>query len=113
MSALPYNGDAVFAWMSGTEEVSARPVGAIEIGGRSRVVLLDAFDRHWVAEVGANGQTFEICSGPVTGAQALHAAELVVAGIRDHGSATALVNTLAIGLVARICTEQEAAPCAR
>lgn len=100
MGALPFNAATVFRWQMGREEIAAQAIGAIEIGGHTRVVLMDAGERHWVVELAGDKLT-EIVAGPVTGAQALHAAELVVAGIKDHGSVSALVTTLAVGLVAR------------
>lgn len=105
MTALPFTGDTIFRWSEGREEIAAQAIGAIDIGGRSRVVLMDTTERHWVAEVTGDGRLTEIVAGPVTGEQALHAAELVVSGIKDHGSATRLVNILALGLVARACAE--------
>jgi hypothetical protein len=105
MTALPFTGDTIFRWQIGREEVAAQAIGAIAVAGRSRVVLLDTAERHWLAAVTDEGRLTEIIAGPVTGAQALHAAELVVAGIKDHGSATGLVNLLALGLVARVCAE--------
>lgn len=104
MSALPFTADTVFRWQIGREEIAAQAIGAIEFGGAARVVLLDTAERHWVGVVSTDGTLTEIVAGPVTGDQALHAAELVVAGIKDHGSVTALVTTLAIGLLARTCT---------
>lgn len=101
MNALPFSGDTVFRWQIGREEITAQAIGAIDLGGRARVVLMDTAERHWVAEVTDDGRLTEIVAGPVTGSDALHAAECVVAGVRDHGSATRLVNILALGLVAQ------------
>jgi len=105
MSARPFTADTVFRWQMGREEIAAQAIGVIDVGGRARVVLMDTAERHWVVVVTPDGRMTEIVAGPVTGTQALHAAELVVAGIKDHGSVSALVTTLALGLVARACTE--------
>ena len=105
MTTIPYTADTIFRWSMGREEIVAHAVGAIALGGRSRAVLMDSCERHWLAQITEDGKIIEIMAGPVTGEEALHAAELVVSGIRDHGSATRLVNILALGLVARICNE--------
>ena len=100
-AAFPLEADTIYRWRVGREEVAAQAIGAIAACDRSRVVLLDTAERHWLAEV--SGGHMEIVAGPVTGDEALRAAMMVVAGIADHGSVTAQVTTLAIGLVARAC----------
>jgi hypothetical protein len=105
MNALPFNGDTVFRWSHGKEEVAARAIGSLDQGDHSRVVLMDTAERHWVAKISPEGKLLAIVSGPVDGAQALHSAMLVIQGIENHGSVTCLVNTLAVALVAQACNE--------
>lgn len=87
-----------YRWREGGVEVTARPCGMIALHRGGRVVLIDAADRHYVGEVDCHGQLTAIVAGPVTGAQALEAAERVIAGI-DHGSVSQALSALAIGLV--------------
>ncbi|BAE49255.1 hypothetical protein [Paramagnetospirillum magneticum] len=100
MTALPFTAETVFRFRDGRDEIAATAVGALGLPGRSRVVLIDTAERHWVVEVSADGRMTQVVAGPITGGEALHAAEKVIAGIPDHGSATALVQMLAVGLVA-------------
>lgn len=109
MTALPFNAETIFRWQTGKEEVAARAIGALDQGDHSRVVLLDTTDRHWVAKVSANGKLQAVISGPVNGADALHAAMLVISGVETHSSVSGLVNTLALALVAQACAEVRAA----
>lgn len=106
MTMLPFTSATVFRWQIGHEDVAGQAIGAITHGGRTRVVLMDTCDRHWLAEVGGDGRLTKIVAGPVTGDQALHAAELIVAGIKDHGSVSALITTLALGLVVSTCRQR-------
>ena len=78
------------------QAVSAMVVATLTMNGRSRVILIDTSDRHWVIE----DTTLKVVAGPITGAQALHAAESLLAGVQDHGSVAKLVNELALGVVA-------------
>lgn len=106
MSALPFNADTVFRPAQG---VAARAVGVLAAKGGNRVVLLDTTDAYWVAHVDGAGRMTEVLTGPVTADQALHAAELVVAGVPDHHAVGVLVNMLAVGLVAKALGEGRAA----
>lgn len=111
MNAIPFNSATVFRWNVGKEEVAAHAIGAFPAGSSYRLVLMDTSDRHWVIEVDKDGRLVEVVAGPVTGEQALAAAELVVSGQDLHGSVSNLINMLAIGMVAASCG-QEAKPCA-
>ena len=99
MKTLPFDGNTVFIIRKPNEEIVAWAIGSFNHRDGVRVVLMDTAERHWVVEVDEKGDISAIIGGPVTGGQALHAAEKVVAGISDHGSVSELVNTLALGLV--------------
>jgi len=101
MDALPFDAATVFRWQIGRQEIAATAIGAFQAAGRTRAVLIDTADRHWLAQVSSDGRLVEIVAGPVTGEQAVHAAECICAGIGDHGSVSALVNILALALVAQ------------
>ncbi len=104
MTTFPFTADTVFQPAAG---VAARAVGAIPCRAGIRVVLLDTADAHWVVELDTAGRLTEVLAGPVTAEQALHAAELVVAGVPDHHSVSSLVNLLAIGLVVRALADAD------
>ena len=106
MSALPYSAETVFRWRHGRDEIAATAIAAFDRShGRSRAVLTDASGRHWLAEIGADGALTRLVAGPISVPEALHAADMIVAGIADHRSVTGLVVVLAVGLVARAGAE--------
>lgn len=109
MNGLPFNADTVFRFRQGREDIAAQAVGVLDLGARSRVVLLDTAERHWVVEVDPKGALTTVVAGPVTGAEALHAAECIIAGVPDHGSVSHLVKVLAIGLVTQALQAQRRA----
>lgn len=88
----------VYRWRDTGGEIVAQTVGMIALNKGARVVLIDTTDRHFLAEVDTAGALVRVVAGPVTGAQALEAAERVLAGV-DHGSVADALSTLAIGLV--------------
>ena len=106
MTALPFNADTIFTFAIGSEGIVARPVGALPLGDRTRVVLLDTAERYFVVEVDAT-RFISVVAGPVTGADALHAAECVVSGITSHRPVSALVQLLAVGLIASTLAQGE------
>ncbi len=109
--ALPYDSNTVFVFTRGAETISARAVGAVPLGDRSRVVLIDAAERYFVVEVSSD-RFITVVAGPVTGAEALHAAECVISGITSHRSVSGLVQLLAVGLlISNLPQPGEAAPC--
>ena len=107
MTGLPFTADTVFVFEQGSEMITAQPVGALPLGGRTRVVLLDTAERYFVVEVSADRVITDVVAGPVTGADALHAAECVVSGITSHRPVSALVQILAVGLIASTLAQGE------
>lgn len=103
---LPFNADTVFVFGRGGESITARPVGALPQGGRTRVVVLDAFERYFVVEVDPE-HYLTVVAGPVTGAEALYAAECVISGVTSHRPVSALVQLLAVGLIAKTLAQAE------
>jgi hypothetical protein len=101
MGVLPFDGTIDFHWNVGGSDIAARAVGAFTGPTGLRAVLMDSADCYWLASVSLEGRLMEIVTGPITAGQAVHAAECICAGIHDHGSTTALVNILALGLVVR------------
>ncbi|MCA1909229.1 MAG: hypothetical protein LDL39_12800 [Magnetospirillum sp.] len=99
MGALPFDATTEFRWEIGGAAIAARAVGAFTGPAGWRAVLMDTADSYWLASVSGDGRLMEIAAGPVTAEQAVHAAECICAGIHDHGSVSALVNILALGLV--------------
>lgn len=89
---------SAYRWHGKGGEIVAQPVGMIALNKGARVVLIDTEDRHFLGELDQAGSLVRIVAGPVTGAQALEAAEKVLAGV-DHGSVAEALSTLAIGLV--------------
>ena len=107
MPDLPFNADTVFRFRLGDEEITALPVGALPLAGRTRVVLLDTAERYFVVEIDAGGAFTDVVAGPVTGADALHAAECVISGVTNHRPISALVQLLAVGLIANTLVQGE------
>lgn len=99
MGALPFDAATDFRWEVGGAQIAARAIGAFSGPAGLRAVLMDSADHYWLANVSKDGRLMEIAAGPVTAEQAVHAAECICSGIHDHGSTTALVNILALGLV--------------
>lgn len=92
-----------FRWTDDHGDVVARPLAQRQMtDGRTRVVLIDAAERLFVADFGGNGAAGLVVAGPVTAAEALAKAEAVIAGGLDHGSVTTLVTTLAVGLAGTV-----------
>ena len=106
MSALPFTADTVFAFPHGAESVTAHAVGALSLAGRTRVVLLDTAERYFIAEM-VSDHSMQVVGGPFTGADALHAAECVIGGVANHRPISALVQLLAVGLVASTIAQAE------
>ena len=109
MTAPAITPDTIFRFTSGTQQVVAKPIATLICKGKNRVVLMDTAERHWVIALDDNCNIGKIITGPLTGAQALHEAESIVAGVADHGSVANLVNELALGVIILANKTQEEA----
>jgi hypothetical protein len=99
MGPLPFDAATPFRWRLDGAEVAACAIGGFQTRLGARAVLKDTADRHWLAEIDADGRLREIMAGPLTAAQAVQTAESICAGIHDHGSVAGLVNTLALAVL--------------
>lgn len=102
------NVHEIYRWRGKGGDVVAQPVGMIQMKAGARVVLIDTAERHFLAEVNQTGELLRIIAGPVTGSEALDAAERVIAGV-DHGSVAELLSTLALGVVVQAIDAQRRA----
>jgi len=98
MTAAP-NAATLYRWPEGREQVLARPIAYVGVREGWRVLARDGAERLHVLDVDAAGAA-HLVAGPVTLAEAMDAADRVVAGVADHGSVTTLVQTLAVGMLA-------------
>ena len=90
---------STFNFVHGGQMVTAKVIATLQMKGTNRAILMDAEERHWVVGLDDNLQIGKVMIGPLTGTQALHAAEGIVAGVADHGSVTRIVNQLALGVI--------------
>jgi len=104
MSARPFTADTVFRFDAEGVEVAATPIATIAPKKGWRVVLLDTADCFHLVEMNPAGQISRLVAGPVTGMECYLAAEGALAGV-SHGSVTAQVNALAIGVIAGMASE--------
>lgn len=98
---LPYDGGTVFAWDHRGLLVRGSVVASIALTKGSRAVLRDGDDCYWLAAIDDDGRLDQVVAGPVTVADALTAAEQVVAGVH-HGSAASASMSMAIAMAATV-----------
>ena len=100
----PFTADTVFFFRAQGAEVAASPVATIRLAKGWRVVLLDTSDSFHLVELTEAGTVGRRVAGPVTGRECYLAAERALAGI-SHGSVSAQVNALAIGVIAGLAAD--------
>jgi hypothetical protein len=105
MSAQPFTADTVYRWERNGIAHAGQIVAAMPLKTTWRVVLMDTAEAHWVGDISADGE-FSIRSGPVTGAEALDAAQRILCGVRDRGSVSGTTHVLAVALVAQIAATE-------
>lgn len=101
---LPYDGGTVFAWNHRGRLIRASVIASIALAKGSRAVLRDGDGCYWLAQIDDDGRLDHVVAGPVTVADALTAAEQVVAGVH-HGSAAAASMSMAIAVAATVAGE--------